>query len=393
MPKPYRLLTIAHAYVVACNRQLPQVLAQHQGWEVTVVAPPRLQFDFRRYTLTPDLQTTYTLKMIPIYGSQKPQLMVYGWGLRSLLQNPWDLVHAWQEPYTLAGAQIAALMPPSTPLVYTTHQSHAKQYLPPFNALEQWTIHRAAGWIGCGQTGLAALRSRPGYQQKPRRIIPYGVDACQFYPDRDRTRWIRQHLDWPEAGEPVIGFLGRLVSEKGLELLIQILDTLTTPWRLLIVGTGPLEAKLRCWAEPYGDRIRLCTQVPHAEVPLYLNGMDVLVAPSQTTPRWKEQFGRMIIEAFACGVPVVGSDSGEIPYVIADAGLVVGEQDVLGWVNALTTILENPAYRRELATAGLERANQLYTWERVAQQHLEFFTELLAYSGSSFNCNLESERR
>ena len=54
---------------------------------------------------------------------------------------------------------------------------------------------------------------------------------------------------------------------------------------------------------------------------------DVLVGPSLTTPRWKEQFGRMLVEAMACGVPVIGSDSGEIPHVIGDAGIVVPEGD------------------------------------------------------------------
>ena len=73
--------------------------------------------------------------------------------------------------------------------------------------------------------------------------------------------------------------------------------------------------------------------------------MDILVAPSQTVSNWREQFGRMLIEAFACGVPVIGSDSGEIPYVIQDAGVVVGEKDELGWIAAIAELLSIPASR------------------------------------------------
>src|SRR5207245_4143431 len=103
------------------------------------------------------------------------------------------------------------------------------------------------------------------------------------------------------------------------------------------------------WASHQGDRVRVTTGVRHAQVPRYLNAMDVLCAPSQTTSHWREQFGRMLVEAFACGVPVVGSDSGEIPYVINGSGLVVGEADEAGWRQARTDLLESPTRRSEVA--------------------------------------------
>ena len=81
-----------------------------------------------------------------------------------------------------------------------------------------------------------------------------------------------------------------------------------------------MEAELKQWAAPYGDRVRILTNVKHDDVPGYLNVMDLVAAPSQTTKQWREQFGRMLIEAFACGVCVVASDSGEIPYVVGRCG-------------------------------------------------------------------------
>ena len=115
----------------------------------------------------------------------------------------------------------------------------------------------------------------------------------------------------------------------------------------------------------------------HAEVPAHLNAMDVLCAPSQTTPRWREQFGRMLIEAMACGVPVLASLSGEIPYVVADAGVLLPEDDVAAWTAALTRVLTDAGLRRTLADQGLARARTEYAWPVVARRHLAFFDELV----------------
>src|SRR5262249_55685300 len=110
--------------------------------------------------------------------------------------------------------------------------------------------------------------------------------------------------------------------------------------------------------------------------PGYLNAMDLLAAPSQTTPRWKEQFGRMLLEAMATGVPVLASDSGEIPHVVGDAGRIVPEADESAWVDALRALLESPGLRQDLGARGLARAREVYAWPIVARQYLEFFDHL-----------------
>jgi glycosyltransferase involved in cell wall biosynthesis len=175
----------------------------------------------------------------------------------------------------------------------------------------------------------------------------------------------------------VAGYLGRFVPEKGLDLLMEVLDRIQSPWRALFVGAGPMEQRLREWGSRYGGRVKVLASVPHSEAPDYLNAMDVLCAPSQTTVRWREQFGRMLIEAFACGVPVLTSDSGEIPYVVQDAAMVVAEKDVEKWTEELGRLLENPSLRSKLSTAGLERARAEYSWPHLASRHLEFFDELI----------------
>jgi glycosyltransferase involved in cell wall biosynthesis len=376
---PRRLLTIAHSYCVALNRRLAHEMARAGGerWEVTAVAPRFFHGDLRPIPLEPQPGELCRVAAINVHLSRVPQLFFYGMGLRAVMRERWDFVHCWQEPYVIAGGQVAWWSPPRIPLVFFTAQNIAKRYPPPFSTIERMCAERSAGWLPSGET-VAQTQLARCWSRKPYRVMPLGVDVEMFQPDAERGRATRARLGWNDEGPPVVGFLGRFIEAKGLKLLMRLLDETASPWRALFVGGGPGEAALREWAFRHGDRVRIAGGVPHNRVPEYLNAMDLLLAPSQTTARWREQFGRMLIEAFACGVPVLASDSGEIPHVVADAGVIVGERDEMGWHRALADLLESPARRAELAARGRDRARSLYSWPVVARRHLEFFNELLA---------------
>jgi phosphatidyl-myo-inositol dimannoside synthase len=373
--RPRRLLTIGHSYVVAANRRLAHEMAVASGgaWDVTAVAPSRYRADLGRIVVQPLDGEASHLEPLPVHGDRVPHLMWYG-GLGGVFDRGWDVVHCWEEPYVASAAQIANATALRVPLVFATFQNIVKRYPPPFNWIERSAMQRADAIIAFGHTARDVLEAR-GWQQ-PARTIPPGVDVALFRTDNDRRDRTRARLGW-SGDVPVVGFLGRLVPEKGIGLLTRVLDRVTTPWRALFVGSGPLEAEVRTWARQYGDRIRVETGVGHDDVPAYLNAMDLLVAPSQTKPRWREQFGRMLIEAFAGGVPVVASDSGEIPYVVADAGVIVPENDEAQWLAAVDALLRDPARRADLARRGRARAESMYAWPVVARQHLAFFGDLL----------------
>jgi len=376
---PRRLLTIAHSYCVALNRRLAHEMARAGGeeWEVTAVAPRFFHGDLRPIPLEPQHGELCHLVPIDTHLTRSPQLFFYGIGLRRLLRERWDLVHCWEEPFVIAGGQIAWWCPRAAKLVFYTFQNIAKKYMPPFSAIERICAERCAGWLASGET-VAQTQLKRCWDGIPYRVMPLGVDVDLFRPDAGAGRATRARLGWKDEGPPVVGFVGRFIEAKGLELLMHVLDETASPWRALFVGGGPLESALRQWAARYNDRVRIVAGVPHDGVPEYLNAIDLVLAPSQTTPRWREQFGRMLIEAFACGVPVLASDSGEIPYVVADAGVIASERDEPGWRRALADLLESPARRAELASRGRDRACELYSWPVVARRHLEFFTELLS---------------
>jgi phosphatidyl-myo-inositol dimannoside synthase len=373
-----QLLSVGHSYCVALNRRLTDEMARigSPRWQVTTIAPRLFRGDLGSIRTEASPCEASALRTLPAYLTGRIHVFFYGPELAAALRDTWDMVHCWEEPFILAGGQVAWWTPRSIPLVFWTCQNVPKRYPPPFSRIEQYSVERCAGWIALGQTSVDALLSK-GYGRRPHRVLPLGVDTKRFRPDRVARQHTRSRLAWTDGGPPVVGFLGRFVEEKGLKMLTAVLDDLRTEWRALLVGGGPLETDLRRWAELHGNRVRIVTGVEHSAVPAYLNAMDVLCAPSQTRVKFKEQFGRMLIEAFACGVPVIASDSGEIPFVVEDAGVIVGEHDRDAWADALATLLENPSNRRELEVRGLERARSVYAWPVVARQHLSFLEEVL----------------
>src|SRR5262245_59382420 len=111
MPHKRRLLSVAHSYVVALNRRLAYEIARAgaDSWDVTVVAPTYFHggHDLRPITLEPGNGDPYQLVPVPAYCTSEVHCFVYGWSLRRLLAERWDMVHAWEEPFVLAGGQLA----------------------------------------------------------------------------------------------------------------------------------------------------------------------------------------------------------------------------------------------------------------------------------------------
>ena len=381
MPRSLRLLTLGHSYTVTANRALAHAVQRVFGsaWTVEVAAPAAFAAgrDLRATTLSVPAGESVAVHGLAAYNTRQIHTFCYGRRLKALLADNWDLVHCWQEPYTLAGAQVAYWTPPSTRLVFRSAQSLDKWYPPPFRNFERYTLRRSAGWICSGYTVEQNLLGRPGYAEKPYARIPLGVDTQRFRPSSSARGVVRRRPGWGDVGPPVVGFLGRFVPEKGLDLLTTALDGLRTPWRALLVGAGPMEPQLRAWAGRHGDAVRVCTDVTHDQVPPYLAAMDVMASPSQTTRHWREQFGRMLVEAFATGLPVVGSDSGEIPHVLGATGVVVPERDSGAWSEELGKIIDNQSHRLRLGEEGRARALAEFAWPVVAELHCRFFEEIL----------------
>jgi glycosyltransferase involved in cell wall biosynthesis len=159
------------------------------------------------------------------------------------------------------------------------------------------------------------------------------------------------------AGDFIIGFAGRICPEKGWQVLLEAVRTLPSTFKCVLAGIGPQVDELQTWMNLPGlhGRVSYVGLLNRDALWRFYAAMDCLVVPSLTTPTWKEQFGAVLADGMALGVPLIGSDSGGIPEAIGPAGIVVPEGDVSAIAAALLRLMGDPALRRELAEQGRQR--------------------------------------
>lgn len=287
-----------------------------------------------------------------------------------------DLVHIDEEPYSAVTAQVARhCRQRSLPCCFFAWQNIRKRIPPPFTVMRRYVFRTARG--GIAGTDRAAHVLRAWGWNGPLAVIPqFGVDMERFRPDAAARADARRRLGL--QGEFVVGFGGRLVEEKGIHLLVPVLLR-NAGARLLVVGDGPERQTLLEALQSAGvaERVHVIGQIDSLEMPFWLNAMDALVLPSLTGRRWMEQFGRILIEAMACGVPVIGSSSGEIPAVIGDAGIIVPEGDPAALAGAVAHFVDSPDERQRFAERGRTRVQERFTQAHIANRTYEFYCDLL----------------
>ncbi len=369
-----RVLMISKACVVGVYQTKLEALARLPEVELTVVVPPFWRDERGELRLERAHTEGYRLLETPLALNGHFHLHFYPRLGGLMRQARPRIVHVDEEPYNLATFQAVRLARQAgARTVLFTWQNLARRYPPPFRWLEGYNL-RHADFILAGNREAETVLCAKGYTG-PTAVVPqFGVDPTVFAPTGESAR--------KKAGPWAIGYVGRLVAEKGVETLLKAAAGLVVDggWRLEFTGSGPLEGRLRRLAAELGlaGRVRFTGQVASVEMPARLGALDVLVLPSRTRPNWKEQFGRVLIEAMACGVPVIGSDSGEIPHLIGDAGLIFPEGDAEALRDCLARLLADADLQRELAARGRARVLAHYTQTRIAEATYAVYQSLLA---------------
>lgn len=297
------------------------------------------------------------------------------------LGERWDVLDLHEEPFALATAEVLLLRALRgrrglrPPVVLYTAQNLRKRYPVPFRWFERWALRTAAGVSACNVEAARIVEAK-GFAGRA-RVIPLGVDLQRFRPAADGARRADDAGSGSGsggAGAPgtiTVGFLGRLVPEKGLLVLLDALAR-DPRLRLRVGGTGPLGAELPSLAAAagVGGRVDLLGAIDPGDIPEFLRSLDVLAVPSLPTPSWTEQFGRVAVEAMACGVPVVSSDAGALPDVVGGAGIVVPGGDAAALADALAEAAGPRA--AELRASGAVRAEEC-SWAAVGRDYLDLY--------------------
>jgi glycosyltransferase involved in cell wall biosynthesis len=364
-----KVLSIWHGAVRHLNRERYDALAETEGLDLTLLAPRRwaaglpseMEFEWGRR----GKPLNYTILTAPAWFRSHAVKHVYP-SLFSILSNQRaDLIDVYEEPYSLIAWLVAwwrNQFAPGTRFVFTACQNIQKRYPPPFRWMERYVLRSADAAMALDESAREVFRAK-GYGG-PFEVVPTGVDAERLR--RVDARELKYQL---RLTRPVVGYMGRLVEEKGVATLLEAAAG-SHAFQLLIVGDGPEREKLQSHAAGLGvfDRIAWVRAVPSHEVPECLSAMDALVLPSRTRPHWKEQLGRVLIEAMACETPVIGSSSGAIPNVIGDAGLIFAEGNAAQLRERILRVLRYEALRRELAAAGRRRAETVFAWPHIARR-------------------------
>ncbi len=362
MSRPIRVLSIAHGGVSrAAARLRYHALAGRTDLDVHLVVPRRWHQFGRVLDADPPDDPGVTLHILPIWfpkaGPMSWYLHLYP-GLRALVRRlrP-DVIHLWEEPWSLVALQ-ASLLKGRTAMILEVDQNILKRLPPPFEWVRRFTLRRTAHILARTPDAAEVVRAR-GYDG-PVTLIGYGVNDAVFRPGEPAPR--------PPGGPLRIGYVGRLVPEKGLDDALDAMAQAQAPVCLALMGEGPHEAPLRRRAEALGlgDRVTFQGWAAPAEVAGFMRGLDAVLLLTRTTHAVREQFGRVIIEAQACGVPVIGSTCGAIPSVVGPGGWIVPESDPGALARLLERLAGAPDERAARAQAGLDNVARRFTTDAVA---------------------------
>jgi glycosyltransferase involved in cell wall biosynthesis len=361
-----KLLIISHACALAENQRLFALAASRRNWDVTLVIPKVWMSEYGR-PLEATLIDGFDARLIsiPVLNNGKVPLHLYRTRPAKLIKSiaP-DIIYSHNEPYAFSTIQwcLGNRQSVNVPFGFFSCQNILKRYPVPFRQAERWVYRNSQFAFPITQTVNEVHRTK-GFSGDS-TILPLGFDASLF-PVSQR--------DAIAADEFRFAYLGRVVEEKGLLTLVKALASLPhRQWRLEIFGSGPFEAVVKRKADELGidDRLNWRGFVPQKEIATRLAQVDAVVLPSETRGNWKEQFGRVLIESLASGVPVVGSDSGEIPIILRESGggLIFSEGNVESCAVALQMMMTDHEGRKRMAEDGARFVREKYDLSNLADR-------------------------
>ncbi len=351
-----RLLVISHPAVLSVNQEVYRELSR-RGWEVTIVLPSRWRHDYSPEDIIPQplpgLESA--LRPVPVLLPGRPQRHIYLVRCRALCARlrP-DVAFIEEEPFSLPAAQWGrALAGLGIPFGVQCYENIDRALPAPVRHLRSRVLRDAAFVAARSETAATLVRSwgASGEVAIAPPAVPgqIGADVAPTAP--------------AEAGRPfTVGYAGRLIEEKGLLDMLAAVRRLPGPVRMILIGNGALRPALEGQPIP-GGSVEVIDDISHEQMGSAYSRLDVLVLASRSTPTWKEQFGRVIVESLFSGVPVVGSDSGEIPWLLAltEGGLLFAEGDVTQLTERLNRLRESPELRLSLGRQGREAVERLFT--------------------------------
>jgi glycosyltransferase involved in cell wall biosynthesis len=360
VPNPERLVAVSHACVVPSNQGVFAALAR-LGREVDLVVPSRWQHEYADRVVAqvaPGLEGH--VSRLAVLGRGRPQRHVYRTSATAWLRRrrPATLL-VEEEPFSLAARQwCGAASRCGIPFGVQVAETLDRAMPWPASRLRDRTLRDAAFVVARSPTA-AALATTWGAEGAV-RIVPHSVADVAARPT-------------PE-GPPTIAFVGRLVEAKGLEDLLDAVELLDGRVRLLVAGDGPLRSRVAS----AGQYVELVGPTPNERIGDVYARAHVTCVPSRTTATWVEQFGRVVIESLARGVPVVACATGELPWVLGatGGGVLVPARDPHSLAEALESLTADRGAAEALGAVGRGGTLRVFSDDAAARSLDELLSSI-----------------
>jgi len=372
-----RLLVVSHTYASPINRGKLVALSQH--FEVAcATCRTSSAFGLEHHNSGEASHSDITMHYLDVIGNPSSTTRYFFKGLWPIINAKHDFILVESEPWSLIRWQVWLMKTLSrSPAVFgefsweNVERTGLKGF---FSRLAYRAATATAQFFIAGNRDAAEILTRRG----AKRVLTspqLGVDPDQFFPVSDEGKSELRRIAGIPAGVTLVGFCGRFVAAKGLPTLLKAVEI--AGLHLVLLGSGKLEDEMRSRKLPW---LTILPPTDHAGVAPFMQMLDLFVLPSITVAssgrNWREQFGHVLIEAMACAVPCLGSDSGAIPEVIGDPDCIFPEGDSTKLAELLRRATTDRAWLAAKGASALERATQFYTHDALAKEWASFMLRL-----------------
>lgn len=386
-----RVLRISHSATMPAYRERERALVASGKIEIALVQPSKWEHlgggdQSGQETFTIFSADTYLTGNIPLFAYDPMTIA------KAMKWFKPHIVDCHEEPYSVScyeTLKLQQLFAPDAAFVFYSAQNINKRYPLPFRYSEQNVYRNSHGAYPCSIGVQEVLRQKGYKHQCP--VIPLGVDTAQF--NNRAQALFREGMD-PRSF--VIGFTGRLETYKGIGVLLKAVQAYNErgthkPVSVLVCGSGNDEALLKKQAAEMNVDVRWMGAINASQMPGFYRSCDAIVVPSLTTKTWREQFGRVPVEAMACGVVTIVSDSGSLPEVVDSAAFITPEGDEHAIADAIHALISHYDVARKMVARGHTLVEQRYTWAKVAQDMQALYLRALELKHPA-RSRMDSER-
>ncbi len=374
----FKTLFVSHTYILGINQGKLNAVASTNRTDVGLLVPGK--WKARGWNRLYSLEKFYsTIKYYPA------QVLLGGIGggyfysplavFHAIKDFKPDILQVEQEVFSLSAFELAIWARiTKIPLVVFVWENLERQLPFPRNLTSQFVLNTAQLVIAGNQDGKKVLEQMK-YKGEIEVMPQMGVDTNIFSPQLRQPK---------QSQELIIGYMGRLTYRKGIDILLSAAQKLRQDghsFRVVFCGSGQDEIALKQQASKKNldDIITWKGKIPHQDVPREMGKFDIMVLPSRTVGDWKEQFGHILIEAMSMGVPIIGSTCGEIPHVLGRSDLIFPEEDAQSLTKILEKAIREPLWLKEVSQYGIERVEQNYTHESIAQRLIDRWLKILKH--------------